>query len=461
MNKFSNSLPMSTQVLKTFESEENDLRFTKVKIWLMHLGENLNGSFFKKEVVEKAIPTLANTPIMGSISLIENRKDFLGHETDLVITDEGNIKEINTTVPFGVIPEDNNAQFETRVGDDMIERVYLTVEGILWNKWDDAIEILYGKNGVTSQSMEISEDYKAYFDGRILIFDEFKFYGACLLGSDIIPAMKNSTVELRFSANTKDFINEKMSQFEAIKFSLSEGGNTLSKKDKIKFDESEDQEVSLGEDTEELGDGLEEEEGQDDLHKDTEEDSDEENSHEDESSDEEEDEEDEELKAESDSKSVKEQVTVDVQDIEEAAEVHKEIQKAQEELPKVTDLIKVLGKEYSVEDIANLLKELNEVKEKYSALEQQVHQEKVTSLFNSYSSKLTSDELEELKAKSDKLSITELETEIFATIGKKSLTNDQSASAYSADSATQFNKVGVSSKENKLSKFDAILEELK
>lgn len=112
MNKFSNSLPMSTQVLKTFESEENDLRFTKVKIWLMHLGENLNGSFFKQEVVEKAIPTLANTPIMGSISLIENRKDFLGHETDLVITDEGNIKEINTTVPFGVIPEDNNAQLK-------------------------------------------------------------------------------------------------------------------------------------------------------------------------------------------------------------------------------------------------------------------------------------------------------------------------------------------------------------
>lgn len=340
----------------------------------------------------------------------------------------------------------------------MIERVYLTVEGILWNKWDDAIEILYGKNGVTSQSMEISEDYKAYFDGRILIFDEFKFYGACLLGSDIIPAMKNSTVELRFSANTKDFINEKMSQFEAIKFSLSEGGNTLSKKDKNKFDESEDQDVSLGEDTEELGDGLEEE-GQDDLHKGTEEDSDKENSHEDESSDEEESEE--EVKVESDSKPVKEQVIVDKQDVEEAAEVHKEIQKAQEELPKVTDLIKVLGKEYSVEDITNLLKELNEVKEKYSALEQQVHQEKVTSLFNSYSSKLTSDELEELKAKSDKLSITELETEIFATIGKKSLTNDQSASAYSADSATQFNKVGISSKENKLSKFDAILEELK
>ncbi|MGS4143181.1 hypothetical protein ACEUVP_01010 [Staphylococcus pseudintermedius] len=456
MNKFSNSLPMSTQVLKTFESEENDLRFTKVKIWLMHLGENLNGSFFKKEVVEKAIPTLANTPIMGSISLIENRKDFLGHETDLVITDEGNIKEINTTVPFGVIPEDNNAQFETRVGDDMIERVYLTVEGILWNKWDDAIEILYGKNGVTSQSMEISEDYKAYFDGRILIFDEFKFYGACLLGSDIIPAMKNSTVELRFSANTKDFINEKMSQFEAIKFSLSEGGNTLSKKDKTKFDESEDQDVSLGEDTEELGDGLEEE-GQDDLHKDTEEDSDKEN----EDEEDEEEESEEEVKVELDSKPVKEQVIVDKQDVEEAAEVHKEIQKAQEELPKVTDLIKVLGKEYSVEDITNLLKELNEVKEKYSALEQQVHQEKVTSLFNSYSSKLTSDELEELKAKSDKLSITELETEIFATIGKKSLTNDQSASAYSADSATQFNKVGISSKENKLSKFDAILEELK
>ncbi|HEC2240668.1 TPA: hypothetical protein R1960_000801 [Staphylococcus delphini] len=458
MNKFSSSLPMSTQVLKTFESADNDLRFTKVKIWLMHLGENLNGSVFNKEVVEKAIPTLANTPIMGSISLLgEGNKDFLGHETDVLITDDGDIKFINTTVPFGVIPEDNNAKFESRVGDDMIERVYLTVEGILWNKWEDAIEILYGKNGVTSQSMEISEDYKAYFDGTHLIFEEFKFYGACLLGDDVEPAMKNSTVELKFSANTKEFINEKMNQFEAVKFSLNEGGNTLSKKDKTKFDESEDQEASLSEDTEELEDGLEEE-GQEDLHKDTEEDLGKEKSHEDLSSDEEE---DEELKAESDSKPVKEQVTVDEQDVEEAAEVHKEIQKAQEELPKVADLIKVLGKEYSIEDIANLLKELDEVKEKYSALEQQVHQEKVTSLFNNYSSKLTTEELEELKAKSDKLSITELEIEIFATIGKKSLTNDQSASAYSANSATQFNKVGVSSKENKLSKFDAILEELK
>ncbi|PCF50165.1 hypothetical protein [Staphylococcus delphini] len=457
MNKFSNSLPMSTQVLKTFESADNDLRFTKVKIWLMHLGENLNGSVFNKEVVEKAIPTLANTPIMGSISLLgEGNKDFLGHETDVLITDDGDIKFINTTVPFGVIPEDNNAKFESRVGDDMIERVYLTVEGILWNKWEDAIEILYGKNGVTSQSMEISEDYKAYFDGTHLIFEEFKFYGACLLGDDVEPAMKNSTVELKFSANTKEFINEKMNQFEAIKFSLSEGGNTLSKKDKTKFDESEDQEVSLGEGTEELGDDLEEE-GQDDLQKDTEEDLGKKKGQEDVSPNEEE---DDELKAESDSKPVKEQLTVDEQDVEKAAGVHKEIQKAQEELPKVADLIKVLGKEYSVEDVANLLKELDEVKEKYSALEQQVHQEKVTSLFNNYSSKLTSGELEELKAKSDKLSIAELETEIFATIGKKSLTNDQSALAYSANSAT-FNKVGISSKENKLSKFDAILEELK
>ena len=65
----------------TFEKVEDvgtaDNRFTKVKVWLMHLGENLNRSSFEKSVVDKAIPTLQYIPIMGFIEMNEdNEKDF-------------------------------------------------------------------------------------------------------------------------------------------------------------------------------------------------------------------------------------------------------------------------------------------------------------------------------------------------------------------------------------------------
>ena len=56
---------------KIEEIENADGRFTKVKIWLMHLGSNFNGSVFEKDVVDKAIPTLEYIPI---VAFIEDNK---------------------------------------------------------------------------------------------------------------------------------------------------------------------------------------------------------------------------------------------------------------------------------------------------------------------------------------------------------------------------------------------------
>ena len=57
-------LPIMFQKLQQYDIENLDTRFLKVKIWIMHLGENYNGSYFDKEVVTDAIPSLANTPIL-------------------------------------------------------------------------------------------------------------------------------------------------------------------------------------------------------------------------------------------------------------------------------------------------------------------------------------------------------------------------------------------------------------
>ena len=246
MKNFSNTIPMETKLLEKYESPNSDIRFTKVKIWLMHLGLNRNGSIFTKEVVQKAIPSLANTPIMASVGLNTwGVKDFEGHESDIEVSEDGELRFINKTFPFGVIPENNNAKFETRVGDDMIEREYLTVEGLLWNKWEDAVDILYGKHGVTGQSMELSDEYKGYFDGENFEFTEFQFFGACLLGDDVLPAMSNSTVELKYADSTKKYIDDKLKVFNTINFESEQGGKTLAK-DKLeneiveetKFDEA-------------------------------------------------------------------------------------------------------------------------------------------------------------------------------------------------------------------------------
>lgn len=225
-------IPVIFQRLGVFKAD--DTRFEKVKIWLMHLNENLNGSFFSKQVVNEAIPSLANTPILGFIELNNDEElDFSDHRTIVVKTDDGYELKYLCSV-YGVIPETNNAKFEKRVCDDGIEREFLTCEGLIWTKWDDPLDIL-NRDKVKGQSMEIHKDYKGVYNKEdgLFHFTEFKFFGACILGDDVKPAMRNATVE-KFSLDTNVY-EEIQKQMELFKTSFenhnktifSKGGNEL------------------------------------------------------------------------------------------------------------------------------------------------------------------------------------------------------------------------------------------
>jgi hypothetical protein len=216
-------IPLIFQKVQDYEA--NDTRFTKVKIWLMHLHENLNGSYFSKEVVTEAIPTLANTPILAFIEENSDGEiDFSDHRMVLVKKDgEISIKYLGQAI--GVIPSDNNAHFETRLCDDGIEREFLVCEGLIWNKWDDPIDI-FNRDVIKWQSMELHDDYEGYWgDDGLFHFTKFKFFGACALGKDVLPAMRNATIEAQFSYNDifRD-IQEKMEQFKAFS---QEGGQVM------------------------------------------------------------------------------------------------------------------------------------------------------------------------------------------------------------------------------------------
>lgn len=213
LSKETLSIPVIFQ--KKEEYSVKDTRFTKVKIWLMHTGVNENGSCFSRESIEKAIPTLANTPILAYIEdNSRGDKDFSDHRHGFV-TEDGERKYKYLGSAYGVIPESHNAHFEKRLCDDGVEREYLVVDGLMWNKLEDGIDIL-SKFGVKGQSMELDdENYDGHFDeNRIFHFTRFIFYGACLLGIDSQPAMANSTVEIKFCKDLKSEIRNKLEIFK-------------------------------------------------------------------------------------------------------------------------------------------------------------------------------------------------------------------------------------------------------
>ena len=200
---------------KVEEIESADGRFTKVRIWLMHLGENFNGSVFSKEAVDDAIHTLEYIPI---VAFLENNKagekDCSNHRY-IITKDEKGVRRKYVGNAYGVImsSEDNNAHYEERLCDDGETRTFLVVDGLIWNMFEDSSEII-NRDLIKNQSMELYDDgssMEGYEDEDGLFhFTKFSFRAACILGDDYEPAMINSTVEVQFTMS--DFVKDIQSE---------------------------------------------------------------------------------------------------------------------------------------------------------------------------------------------------------------------------------------------------------
>lgn len=196
---------------KTEEIGNDDDRFTKVKIWLMHLGENYNGSVFEKDVVDKAISTLSYIPIVAFIEENEDGESDCSNHRYIITKDEKGIRRKYMGTAYGVITslEDNNAHYEDRLCDDGETRTFLVVDGLIWNMFEDCSNIL-NRDIIKSQSMELYDDGSSidgYEDENGLFhFTDFSFRAACILGEDYEPAMINSTIEVQFTMS--DFVRD-------------------------------------------------------------------------------------------------------------------------------------------------------------------------------------------------------------------------------------------------------------
>lgn len=206
---------------KKNEYSNSDFRFIDVSIDVMHTGANLNKISFTKDAINKAVPTIRNTPILGYVvdELDEEDKDFKGHEHELRITDK-DVKYVYAGQAYGVIPESCNPRWIVKDDGTGIEREYLRVDGLIWTKFNDPVDI-FTRDGTKNHSVELTDMACGPADknGNVPV-GSFKFDGCCILSTtdpSIKPAMTGSCVTANFSVeDITAQIRDRLYEYQAI-----------------------------------------------------------------------------------------------------------------------------------------------------------------------------------------------------------------------------------------------------
>lgn len=206
---------------KKNEYETSDFRFIDVYIDVMHTGANKNRTSFTKDTINKAISSIANMPILGYVvdELDDDDKDFKGHEHELRVTDK-DIKYMYAGQAYGVIPESCNPRWIIKDDGTGVEREYLRVDGLIWTKFGDPVDI-FTRDVTKNHSVELIDMVYGPKDrdGNTPV-SSFKFDGCCILSTTdpkIQPAMTGSCVTANFSVDDiTSQIRERLYEYQAL-----------------------------------------------------------------------------------------------------------------------------------------------------------------------------------------------------------------------------------------------------
>ena len=243
--------------IKKGEYESSDFRFIDVSIDVMHTGANLNKTSFTKDAINKAVPTIRNTPILGYVvdELDEEDKDFKGHEHELRITDK-DVKYVYAGQAYGVIPESCNPRWIVKDDGTGIEREYLRVDGLIWTKFSDPVDI-FTRDGTKNHRVELTDMACGPADknGNVPV-GSFKFDGCCILSTtdpSIKPAMTGSCVTANFSVeDITAQIRDRLYEYQAIQQNYTAQNDNPSdeeKGDTTPMNENEKNSVATAENT--------------------------------------------------------------------------------------------------------------------------------------------------------------------------------------------------------------------
>lgn len=211
--------------------------FSRARVVVMHTGQNPNLSYFDKWVIEDAITTMKNIPIVGYF--MEEQENFGDHEMELAVKDN-EIVYTTKTVPIGVIPEGAEFTWETITDKEGIAREYLVVtNALIWNRDDKMVSAL--KADDFGQSMEIVIE-KSYNNNGVDYVDKFYFTALCVLGIDkngagyVQPAFNDAKIQTY--AQDDSVLSEGIKDmFKDFKFALDEIQNVKKEETELKLEE--------------------------------------------------------------------------------------------------------------------------------------------------------------------------------------------------------------------------------
>lgn len=194
------------------KSDTNKDGLLPVHLQSCHTDLNVNGSNIESSVMEAALPSFSNRPILGYIHKVttdenpEGQWEFYSHN----MHEDENGDVVYDEYPIGIIPESCNAQL---VYDEEKKKTYCEVDGYIFEEYSKAAEILQREEecsvSVELSIRELSYDAKQKF----LNIEDFWFSGVTILGktpqgNEVKPGMTGSNIKLA------DFSSKNNSLFE-------------------------------------------------------------------------------------------------------------------------------------------------------------------------------------------------------------------------------------------------------
>ena len=242
---------MDKKVLKfettTSNFEQVNEEFMRVKVHVCYAGKNRNGSIIEKDVLDRMAQTVYGVPVVGELD--EENMRFKGHGGKLEISDEG-WKEIKTTIPYGFVDPTTPFTYESVLEHDgMTTNEYLTVACYLWKgRYPELVEV-FEKNTV-KQSMEIMVESGNWDDNwEYFNITQARFQALCLLGVE--PCFESSKATIGYSLeNHETLYQEMLDRFKQFTLETA-GGETMPEAEVIQ-EVQEVQEVEAPEVVEEV-----------------------------------------------------------------------------------------------------------------------------------------------------------------------------------------------------------------
>lgn len=230
-------LPFETNHASVYNRRDLNSSFAEGTLRVMYTGKNRNKSSIDREVIEDALPSLYNIPIVAHYDMDLNR--IGGHDIELRRDADGKPYLYTLTVPCGLVPEHAVFSFENAEDENGVMHEYLVVDGVLlWKREPVYRHIDEDLGGKVDHSMEIGIT-DGVFDKETGLYriKKFEFQALCLLERDE-PCFEGSMLELYSLGNFKSRLAEMMqdlkesfsmvpSNREADQNHSKEGGETL------------------------------------------------------------------------------------------------------------------------------------------------------------------------------------------------------------------------------------------